>query len=517
MMRALRLPLVLALLALPTLGHPTAAGPAGCEAAKLVAAGGAAARIVKCHAHAARAGVAVDPTCIETVNAKLAASFARAEASACPASGDAASVTSMLTTLGSELTTIAGGGPSRCDGRKLRAAGKRIQSSLKAQAAHAKAPERDGLATALAKVSLTFAKQVLAAEAADGCTAVGNATSIAARADAGSADVVDVVRGTLRALAAARGRTIGAAVRANVLAASTQAGYRATLLRQVGAVTAEYELMWGNMEPSQGTYVTAPIDTIVAFSQQHGLALTGAPLVWHLILPPWVNDAMSAAELQAAVDERIDGVVGAYAGAVTTWDVVNEAVVDYGAALRDSIFLRKLGPDYIRNAFLRARAADPTALLFYNDFLADGLNVKSDFIYAMVGSQLAQGTPIDGVSFQMHLGGGFGAPPTRAAIRENLARFAALGLVVRISEMDVQIHDVPGAAADQLARQRAIYHDVVAACLDVPACDTVSFWGISDKYTWVKDYLGLSDRPLPFDEFFQPKAAFFGVRDALLE
>jgi hypothetical protein len=185
---------------------------------------------------------------------------------------------------------------------------------------------------------------------------------------------------------------------------------------------------------------------------------------------------------------------------------VVHAVVDFGASFRSSIFLQKLGPDYIRNAFIRARQADPSALLFYNDFLADGINVKSDFIYDMVVGLLAQGTPIDGVSFQMHLGGDFGPVPTGESVRQNLQRFADLGLIVRVSEMDVEIRYITGAYDDRLAEQRAIYHDMVAACLSVARCDSVTFWGFTDKYTWLKDYLGLTDRPLPFDDGYQPKS-----------
>jgi endo-1,4-beta-xylanase len=56
---------------------------------------------------------------------------------------------------------------------------------------------------------------------------------------------------------------------------------------------------------------------------------------------------------------------------------------------------------------------------------------------------------------------------------------------------------------------------MVAACVAVPACESVTFWGFTDRYTWVADYLGVADTPLPFDRGYRHKAAFFGVRDAL--
>ncbi len=128
---------------------------------------------------------------------------------------------------------------------------------------------------------------------------------------------------------------------------------------------------------------------------------------------------------------------------------------------------------------------------------------------------LAQGTPIDGIGFQMHLGGSFGPVPSAASVEQNLRRFAELGQRVRISELDVQTTGFAGDRTAKLAQQRAVYRDMVAACLRVPACESITFWGFSDRYSWVDDYLGFDDMPLPFDDFYRPKAAFFGVRDAL--
>jgi endo-1,4-beta-xylanase len=82
--------------------------------------------------------------------------------------------------------------------------------------------------------------------------------------------------------------------------------------------------------------------------------------------------------------------------------------------------------------------------------------------------------------------------------------------------MDVHINLIPGEMPERLALQRNIYHDMVTACLAVARCDSVTFWGFTDKYTWVNDFLGLSDRPLSFDAAYRPKAAFFDIRDALL-
>jgi endo-1,4-beta-xylanase len=496
--------------------HATPTPLARCEKVKLAAAGATALHLLKCHAKAVRTGTPIDIGCITASSGRLSTTFHKAEASnLCPFTGEAAAVASALIALAGNLTGATGGGPSVCGGKKILAAARRVQAELKAQAKYALALDPEALGSALAVADARFSAGFASAEGRGDCVTVSDAPAVASRSDSASADVVDVVRGTLATLGARSGRLIGTAVRANVLE-SMEPAYRDTILRQFDYVTAEYEFMWGNLEPVRGSYQFGPVDTIVGFAQQHALRLKGAPLVWHLILPPWVNETMTPAELQSAVDQRIDTLMATYAGKVAVWDVVNEATIDGGAAYRDSLFLQKLGPDYIRNAFVRARQADPTALLFYNDFLADGVNAKSDFIYQMVVDLLAQGTPIDGVSFQMHLGGGFGAAPLQSSVIQNLQRFADLGLRVHISEMDVQIGGAHPVIPGGIARQRDIYHDMVAACLAVAGCDSATFWGFTDKYTWIKDYLGVYDQPLPFDVAYRPKPAFFGARDALV-
>lgn len=60
------------------------------------------------------------------------------------------------------------------------------------------------------------------------------------------------------------------------------------------------------------------------------------------------------------------------------------------------------------------------------------------------------------------------------------------------------------------------YHDMVAACGAVEACDWVTFWGFTDRYTWIDQYFGLPhEQPLLFDEDYGRKAVYFSVRDAL--
>jgi len=312
----------------------------------------------------------------------------------------------------------------------------------------------------------------------------------------------------LRADAAAAGKWIGAAIQSGYL---SQPPYTRSLARHFDYVTAEYEMKWDPVERSPGIYSFTGADAIVAYAEQNRMRVKGHTLLWHEALPDWVK-ALSADELRATVEDHIRTVVGRYRGRIAVWDVVNEAVANDGSGLRDSVFLQKLGDDYLELAFRVAHEADPDALLTYNDYGAEALGRKSDQVYALVRRLKERGVPISGVGLQMHVAAQ--SRPPSADIAANMRRLAELGLLVNVSEMDVRIKDVAGDKATRLAVQRREYQDMVAVCVAEPACHAVTFWGFTDLYSWIDSFFGPDD-PLLFDEAYAAKPAFFGVQDAL--
>jgi endo-1,4-beta-xylanase len=201
-------------------------------------------------------------------------------------------------------------------------------------------------------------------------------------------------------------------------------------------------------------------------------------------------------------------------GTVVAWDVVNEAWENDGTKFWDTPFSSKLGMGFVDDAFTAARAADSKAKLYYNDYRADGMNAKANAIYTMVKGMVERGVPIDGVGIQVHTGTP-NAPSTPADILLNMQRITALGLDVVISEMDVHVCD--GLTTEQ---QKQYYHDVIAACVKVPRCTAITFWGASDKYSWVKDFnetncAGKNPSACLWDDNWMKKPAYYGVMDAL--
>jgi endo-1,4-beta-xylanase len=310
---------------------------------------------------------------------------------------------------------------------------------------------------------------------------------------------------TLRAGASSLGRLVGVAF--NTTRAS-ESGYATIAATEFDFVTPENEMKWNSTEATQGQFTFSAGDAVVTFATAHDMMVKGHNLVWYNELPAWVSNLTSASAVQSAMTYHISNVAGHYKGQVVAWDVVNEAVADDGSGLRSDVFSQYLGSTYIDIAFQTARAADPKALLLYNDFGIEGNLPKSDAAYALVQSMVARGIPIDGVGFEFHTKAPDAHPP-KAAFIANMQRYAALGLKVFVSEFDVEL--CTGTLTDQETR----FHDIVQACFGEPACVAVTVWGVTDMYSWLNGMNCANPMPLLFDDSYNKKPAYTGFLNAL--
>lgn len=304
---------------------------------------------------------------------------------------------------------------------------------------------------------------------------------------------------------AAGDRYVGTAV--DAVALDREPGYRDDLAAQFSAVTPENAMKWAVVEPKQGEHHWEDADAIVDFARQHGQRVRGHTLVWYVQYPPWIK-GLPATRLRDVVHRHITEEVARYRGRVADWDVANEVVADHGG-LRASIFLRRLGKGYIADAFRTAHAADPQARLWINEIGAEPIGPKSDALYALVKELRGAGVPLDGVGFQGHFSLQ-GVPPT---FRRNLERFAALGVKVAITELDVAL---PLPADDaKLAAQAKIYARAAADCRAVPACVGVTVWGFTDRHSWIPANQPGSGAATLLDGNLEPKPAYRAFADAL--
>jgi endo-1,4-beta-xylanase len=223
--------------------------------------------------------------------------------------------------------------------------------------------------------------------------------------------------------------------------------------------------------------------------------------------------------------DHITTVVNRYKGKIYAWDVVNEAIADDSSHyLRPSLWYQICGEDFIEKAFEYAHAADPSALLFYNDYNTE-VPAKRDKIYQMLKGMLAKGVPIDGIGLQAHWSI---STPTREELENSIRLFSSLGLQVQITELDVSVfaghaggeierstdsRADSGFTAEMEQRQLEQYKMAFEVFRKYRQQLTgITFWNISDRYSWLNNR-GRKNYPLLFDENLQPKKAYRAVVD----
>lgn len=299
------------------------------------------------------------------------------------------------------------------------------------------------------------------------------------------------------------------------------------LSHHFNALTPGNEMKWSSTQPQPGRFNFVASDLQARFAEEHGMKLIGHTLVWHSQTPQWVwqhpdGRWRTREEGLALMEEHIRSVAGRYAGRIYQWDVVNEAIEQYGGVwqLRDSPWLRVIGEDYIEHAFRIAHEVDPNALLFYNDYSTTDPG-KRDRIYQLAKDLLEKGVPIHGIGMQGHWSL-YGPPADQ--IRAAIEKFASLGLKVSITELDVSVYEwsdrsnrYPEELPEELQHRQAERYAEIFRIFDEyhHVIDRVTFWGTTDAHTWLNHFPepNRPDHPLLFDKKGEPKPAFWAVVD----
>ena len=329
---------------------------------------------------------------------------------------------------------------------------------------------------------------------------------------------------TLRHHAALAGKNIGVAVpvwRIDVGNDNLEATQ--TVFRNFNMVVAENEMKPDAIQPSRGQFNFGDGDRLCDFAERHGMAVRGHTLVWHNQAPAWItadgykNDHnYTRAELLEIMREHITSVVGHYKGRVSEWDVVNEVLDDdqsiirtnpAGYKLRESVWQKVIGDDYIDSAFVYAHRADPDARLYINDYGVEFQGkAKTQAYYNLVRRLLNDGLPVGGVGFQCHLTVG---EADSAKFSSNVKRYGALGVKCAITELDMSMPDPYAAGAEE--QQAEEYAKMAKVMMNYGHCESVVVWGVTDDMSWRQG------NPLLFRSTLEAKPAFFALRDVLKE
>lgn len=319
---------------------------------------------------------------------------------------------------------------------------------------------------------------------------------------------------SLRALADRAGMWVGCAVEVDQLFGDAQC--REIVAREFNGMVAENAMKFDHLQPERGHFDFEVADRLLDFAAEHKLAVRGHALAWHNALPAWMRERpLCRAEALDILQEHIETVVGHFKGRVFCWDVVNEAIHEDhpGFRYKRNVWYQAIGEDYIEWAFRWAHAVDPEAELFYNDYDLQAWDWKYERALSLIKSLQEKNTPIHGLGFQFHT-----TPsdaPGEDNFRQRLERVRKeCGLITHITELDINVPAQP--TADDFTAQAGTYRQVMSAALSSKNCPAYFLWGVCDKYTWVRRFTkGERDHPLLFDKNYQPKPAYYAVRDHL--
>ena len=299
-----------------------------------------------------------------------------------------------------------------------------------------------------------------------------------------------------------------------------QAGHQAIINHAFNNITAEWEMKMNPISTGVSTYDWRRPDAIVNFAEENGFGVHGHTLIWHTTTPAWIqNYTGDDNAFEEAVERYITDVMTRYKGRVASWDVVNEVFEDGSGALRQSEFQQRMGDDFVARLFEYAHAADPDALLFYNDYGTIWDSAKRQAMLNMVDDLLARGIPIHGVGLQMHITIDF---PAISEIVATMQAISDRGLKVHISELDVRVNpdgDISRLTTARSEAQKARVKELIQAFNNLPEEHrfAVTMWGVRDSESWLINFWGNPEWPLLFDDLFNPKPAYVGFLEALQE
>lgn len=305
----------------------------------------------------------------------------------------------------------------------------------------------------------------------------------------------------------------------------------ATLVpQQFNAATPENLMKAEELRPSWGEYNFAQADALIEYGKKNNIAINAHTLIWHSQMPAFTRRIQNADSLRTFFKEHIKTVASRYAGKVQSWDVVNEALNEDGT-LRKSTYLNKLGDNYIVDAFRLTAEADPHSDLYYNDYNNEQPKKRAGCIEIIKKIQAA-GVKIDGVGIQGHWH--VGKVPFKE-IEESIQQYAALGIKVAFTELDIEVlpRNFSGAEVSQRMQSdeksnpyvNGLPDEVQKQLADDYAnlfklflkyrnkISRVTVWGVHDGQSWLNGWpiRGRTNYPLLFDRQGKAKPAFYSV------
>ena len=306
---------------------------------------------------------------------------------------------------------------------------------------------------------------------------------------------------------------IGVAINMGALQDGT--AYKKIATEQFNSITPENIFKASFIHPYENTFNWLQQDELATFCKVYQKRLHGHTLIWHEQLPAWIwNFEGSRNEWESLMKTHIQTIVSHFKGAVSSWDVVNEAFEEDGT-LRNTIWKQKVGDDYIEKAFIYAHEADPNVLLFYNDYQLEANFTKRKNVLNYFERLRTRGVIIDGIGLQMHITTSY---PEPQQVGEALKEISSKHYKIHFSEVDISINPFGkslGDTKDLFKTQAMLLGEMIEQYKGIPSQYQygVTFWGISDKDSWLRNQK--EDYPLLYNDNYNVKPAYCELKKSL--
>ena len=293
------------------------------------------------------------------------------------------------------------------------------------------------------------------------------------------------------------------------------------LIEHVDVIVPMNALKWASLRYDKAKFDFSGADEIIDFAEKNGKRVHGHGPLWYHANPEWLDSITSPRRLETLMRDHISEVIGRYAGRIGSWDVVNEVISHdplSDGKWREGVWYNALGPKHVEMAFAAAAAADPSAKLYINDYdLQDAgprVAARQKIMISILRRLQDRNIPVHGVGLQSHL------YAEREVGHDNLRTFVeqlqSMGLMVSVTELDVIDWKL---SADHRRRDRAVAataNQYLSALTDLITPQTITTWGLCDRYSWIDETFPRGDsaraRPLPFDRNWNAKPLFDVVR-----
>lgn len=340
----------------------------------------------------------------------------------------------------------------------------------------------------------------------------------------------------LRVLASLRGLLLGTQADVNSLRNNIDGGnYTSTIKKNYQLIVPGFELKaqhlwWGDniYNFTDPDWLIGATPSSTGWIQQNGMQLRGHNLLWagDSHIPKWLLEqeaSITPDKAKSLMSDYIHTVVSRYRGKIPWWDVVNEAIDDvanntHPFNLRNSFWFRKLGPDFMKYAFIFAHEADPDAKLYYNDYRIEQAGVKSNRTLELATWLRSQGATIHGIGLQWHVPVSINVTPGDDYY-QSAQHFVDQGFDFMVTELDISIPMKGGKPVDpaDVEKQGRLYRSILNYVLHfAPKSPAMLTWGFTDRYSWIPSFWNYTrGDALPLDYAYQPKPAYWQMEEEL--